>query len=85
MSTVSPQEFEQIRGKLDAVVARARSDQGFRGQLISDPEATLKSAGVPEVAIPDFMREEGLGGEVAGYERCMISCLFTSTCNLTVG
>ncbi|HEY8285616.1 MAG TPA: hypothetical protein VIJ28_14630 [Chloroflexota bacterium] len=85
MSTVSPQEFEQIRGKLDVVVARAKSDQSFRDQLTSDPEATLKSAGVPEVAIPDFMREEGLGGEVAGYARCMISCLFTSTCNLTVG
>ena len=85
MSTVSPQEFEQIRGKLDVVVARAKSDQSFRDQLTSDPEATLKSAGVPEVAIPDFMREEGLGGEVAGYARCMISCLFTSTCNLTIG
>jgi hypothetical protein len=85
MSTVSPQEFEQIRGKLDAVVARARADQGFRDQLKSDPEATLKAAGVPEVAIPDFMREEGLGGDVVGYAKCTISCLFTSTCNLTVG
>jgi len=82
VAAISKQEAEQIRTKIDAVAQRARSDGAYMSQFKNDPVGTLRAAGLPDPAIVDVMRDEGMEGEVAGYMRseCWLSCPCTACC-----
>lgn len=82
MAGPSKQEAAAIRGQIDAVVQRARSDGQYMQQFKNDPVGTLRAAGLPDPAIGDVLRDEGLDGEVSGYMKndCWISCPCTGCC-----
>lgn len=46
---------------------RLIDDADFRRQLKESPSETLTAAGLPEEAVPDFMREFPVSPEVSGY------------------
>lgn len=74
-------EFEKtlhhIRATARGLADRVKGDQAFKEQVLQDPSATLTAAGLPEIAVSDFMRETGLG-EVAGYFVCSLTCSVTA-------
>lgn len=75
-------EFEKtlqhVRTTARGLAERVNTDQAFKEQVLSDPSSTLTSAGLPEVAVSDFLRETGLG-EVAGYGFvCSLTCSVTA-------
>jgi hypothetical protein len=79
------------RSKALEIAARAKSDPTYLAELQKDPEATLSAAGLPEVAVVEFMREDGLG-DVSGYSMGFNSappeeCLCTGCCvtNIIIG
>ena len=83
-------QVEQIRGQVQQVLDRARSDSAYFDQLKRDPEATLVAAGVPSEATPDLIAELSGDDEVSGYMRCdRYTCFFDitlSTCgDWTIG
>lgn len=73
-------EFEKtlqhIRTTARGLADRVRDDQAFKEQVLQDPSGTLTAAGLPNIAVSDFMRETGLG-EVAGYFVCSLTCSVT--------
>jgi hypothetical protein len=78
MSTATRQEYEQARAKLDSVLAQANSDPTYMAKLKADPRGTLQTAGLPDGAIGDFMREQG-DADVSGYLFCWWTCVITSS------
>ncbi len=75
-------EFEKtlqhIRTTARGLADRVHDDQSFKEQVLNDPSGTLTSAGLPEIAVSDFLRETGLG-EVAGYAFvCSLTCSVTA-------
>lgn len=52
-------DLHQIRAKAQEILERAKSDEEFRRQLQDDPTAVLPRYGLPERAVPDFIREAG--------------------------
>ena len=75
-------EFEKtlqhVRTTARGLAERVNTDQAFKEQVLSDPSGTLTGAGLPEVAVSDFLRETGLG-EVAGYGFvCSLTCSVTA-------
>lgn len=76
-TTVDYTEFEKtlqhIRTTARGLADRVRDDQAFKEQVLHDPSGTLTAAGLPDIAVSDFMRETGLG-EVAGYFVCSLTC-----------
>ena len=57
---------EQVRALARRLAEKAKNDPAFREQIMQDPMSTLTSAGLPEQAVADFLRETGLG-DVSGY------------------
>lgn len=74
-------EFEKtlqhIRTTARGLADRVSTDEAFKAQVQSDPSGTLTAAGLPEIAVGDFMRETGLS-EVAGYFVCSLTCSVTA-------
>jgi len=76
-------EFEKtlqhIRTTARGLADRVRDDQSFKDQVLNDPNGTLTAAGLPEIAVSDFLRETELG-EVAGYSSfvCSLTCSVTA-------
>lgn len=75
-------EFEKtlqhIRTTARGLATRVQEDPAFKEQVVSNPSATLTAAGLPEIAVSDFLRETELG-EVAGYVAfvCSLTCSVT--------
>jgi hypothetical protein len=82
MAAISKQEADQIRSKIDVVAQRARSDGAYMTSFKTDPVGTLRAAGLPDAAIVDVMRDEGMEAEVSGYMKseCWLSCPCTGCC-----
>jgi regulator of protease activity HflC (stomatin/prohibitin superfamily) len=87
------EQLEEARRQAQAIVDRAERDETFRGQLQSDPDATLRAEGLAEEAIPEFVNEVGLA-DVAGYAArvptllilcCGVSCILTSPKTMAAG
>jgi hypothetical protein len=57
----------EVQATAEAIHQRAQDDAQFRERLQDDPVRVLQVAGLPENAIRDFMRQEGLEAEVMGY------------------
>jgi hypothetical protein len=73
-------EVMAARTAADVVIRRAVAEPDFRRRLAKDPARTLRSAGVPVVAIEDVSRELVIDGRtLAGdcTETCMMTCLIT--------
>ncbi|MBA2392228.1 MAG: hypothetical protein H0V70_05725 [Ktedonobacteraceae bacterium] len=75
-------EFEKtlqnIRSTARDLADRVQQDPAFKEQVLDDPSKTLTAAGLPEIAVSDFMRETELG-EVAGYGFvCSLTCSVTA-------
>jgi hypothetical protein len=62
--------LEEVRGRADVVLDRARSDADFRQRLRSDPRRTLSDAGIPEGALADL----GMELHVIPFDRCNYTC-----------
>jgi hypothetical protein len=65
--TMSSSHQDRIRQKALEIAERASRDPAFMERLKSDPEETLLEAGLPEMAVADYIREAGLTAEVGGY------------------
>ena len=64
-------DLDLVRSKADEVVKLARSNPAFASQLTDEPEAALRSIGLPEWAIEHAASELRYPGEdVSGYRRC---------------
>jgi transposase len=70
-----------IRPRVDALVAKARSDDAFAFSLRSDPDATLRAEGFADGLLETLTRELG-DTEVEGFQRCWRTCDWL-TCILT--
>ena len=81
---MSGQSVEEIRAKAQEISTRAKSDPAFVREFQHDPVAALEGAGLPQAAIGDFLREEGIQEEVSGYlaaSGCTsTSCTCTGCC-----
>lgn len=64
---MSSSHQDRIRQKALEIAERASRDPAFMERLKSDPEETLLEAGLPEMAVADYIREAGLTAEVGGY------------------
>ena len=71
---------QQARARVQEVVQRIKGDPNLARQAQTDPVGTLTGAGMPEEAIGDFLREEGIEAEVSGYAACTITCACTPCC-----
>ena len=78
--TPTQDQIDQARNQLKSWARTAKSDPGQMQQLKSDPVSTLQAAGVPEFAVGDFLKEEGIEAEVGAYAGCLVSCVCTSCC-----
>jgi hypothetical protein len=79
---MSSDEVQEQREKAEAIVERAVKDADFRRKLVDDPEGTLRTEGLREEVIPEFIREQELG-DVAGYRYgdCTFTCNISSCTN----
>lgn len=72
---MSRPDLELVRSKADEVVKRARSDEEFAKQLTENPEATLRTVGLPDWAIGQAAYEIRFPDEeVSGYRYCDYTC-----------
>lgn len=87
MSFPSEIDAEQVRTLASDIVERLNVDPAFGDQLKEDPVSTLSSVGMPELAIPIFLREISPSEDVSGFmhqsggQFCTViftSCLVTS-------
>jgi hypothetical protein len=80
--------IQQIRAIAGDVAARAMNDGGYRASLEADPVGVLRTAGVPEEAMGDLLRDFGIeSSDVSGYllelgvpinaATCTFTCLWT--------
>lgn len=76
---MSSSHQERVRQKALEIAERASRDPAFMERLRNDPEETLLEAGLPEMAVGDYIREAGLTAEVGGYilEELDIPCVIT--------
>lgn len=75
-------DLSELRGKAQELVQRLQNDPAFRQQLEDNPIDVLLEAGLPERAIPDFLRETNIPADVVGYDYsdgviCLGTCLAT--------
>jgi hypothetical protein len=77
MSTL---DMQAVRRQAQEIVDRAKADPAFEQQLKDDPDTTLVGLGFPEREIPDFLQEQGLQPEVAGYIQCADFTCWSSNC-----
>lgn len=80
MDSPTTDQIDQARNKLKEFARTAKADAGAIERLKADPVGTLQAAGVPEFAVGDFLKEEGIEAEVGAYARCLVSCVCTSCC-----
>jgi len=80
MEKPTQDQIEQARQKIKDFSRDAKSDPAKVAKLKSDPVGTLTAAGVPEMAVGDFLREEGIEAEVSGYRGCWVSCACSACC-----
>jgi hypothetical protein len=73
-------DLQDVRRKAQEIVERAKADPALEDQLKNDPDGTLLGLGFPEREIPDFLQEQGLQPEVAGYIACADFTCFSSNC-----
>jgi hypothetical protein len=57
----------EVQATAEAIRERAETDARYKARLQDDPVRVLLAAGLPENALRDFMRQEGLEAEVMGY------------------
>jgi hypothetical protein len=91
METPTKDQIEQARNKIKEFAREAKADPAMVSKLKSDPVGTLTSAGVPQFAVGDFLREEGIEAEVGGYmtsatgaaktSLAAASCWFSCACS----
>jgi hypothetical protein len=75
---------EEIRGQVDKILNRARSDEEFGRRLNSDPDGTLREAGLHGKAISEVSREikSFSGGKRPDPQRpCDYTTCWISWCN----
>ena len=74
---------EEIRAQVDGILNRARSDAEFGRRLNSDPDATLREAGLHGKAISEVSREiRSFGGTRPDVQRpCDFTTCWISWCN----
>ncbi len=72
-------DLQALRAIARELAERANSDPTFKEQIQKDPVKTLTAAGLPEKAVPDFLREAGVV-DVSGYspQVCGLTCFFLS-------
>lgn len=70
----SAQEMEELRGKVQAVLDRAKEESSYLDELKQNPQETLVAAGIPEAATGEVAHELQLGSEVSGYMLCTGTC-----------
>jgi hypothetical protein len=76
---------ESVRSLARSIAQRSADDPAYAQQLQDDPVATLRSAGLADDAIHDFMSEHGIEKEVSGYileeldSSCYTTCLLTGS------
>jgi hypothetical protein len=82
MEKPTQEQIDQARSKIKDFAREAKADPAMVSRLKSDPVATLTSAGVPQFAMSDFLREEGIEAEVGGYlmSSCWVSCACSKCC-----
>ena len=69
------QDIDLVRSKADEVVQLAKSNPGFAKQLTDEPEAALRSIGLPEWAVDHAAGElRFVNEDVSGYMRCDMTC-----------
>lgn len=73
---------DEIREKVQSISERAKQDPEYQRQVIEDPAAALRSAGVPENTIGEVVADwtRGAREEVGAYRMCSWTCLGT-TCD----
>jgi hypothetical protein len=71
---MSNQDIDQIRGQVNGVIERAKTDAKFLEQLKNDTAGTLRAAGLPEAAANEASEQMGFGAEVSGYLKCTWTC-----------
>jgi hypothetical protein len=83
MSQPTGQDFAQVKTKISEIAARAKANPTYLQELRANPRQTLLAAGLPDGAVDDVLREEGVG-DVQGYMKCWLTCMTTNGCSLTV-
>ena len=73
---------EDLRSRVQAISDRAKQDPDYQRQVIEDPAAALRSAGLPDTTIDEVVSEWTRGGsrDVNAYLMCSWTCLGT-TCD----
>jgi hypothetical protein len=73
---------EDLRSRVQAISDRAKQDPDYQRQVIEDPAAALRSAGLPDTTIDEVVSEWTRGGfsDVNAYRMCSWTCLGT-TCD----
>lgn len=81
MNSRSHSDPQDLRHVAQQIVERLQTEPAFRHQVQNNPVDTLLAAGLPERALPDFLREMNLPADVVGYdfdaETCTITCITT--------
>jgi hypothetical protein len=62
-----------MRERVDALLAKARSDETFAFSLKDDPDTVLRAAGFTDETLETLTREIG-SSEVEGFQRCSWTC-----------
>jgi len=83
MSQPTGQDFAQVKAKVNEIAARAKANPAYLQELRANPRQMLLAAGLPDGAVDDVLREEGVG-DVQGYMKCWLTCMTTNSCSLTV-
>ena len=73
---------DDIRNRVQAISERAKQDPDYQRQVIEDPAAALRGAGIPDETVTEVVSEwtRGSRGEVGAYMMCSWTCLGT-TCD----
>ena len=73
---------DDLRSRVQAISDRAKQDPDYQRQVIEDPAAALRSAGLPDTTIDEVVSEwtRGGSGDVNAYRMCTWTCLGT-TCD----
>jgi hypothetical protein len=74
-------DLQQIRAKAQKILERVNSDDAFRQKAQADPLGVLAEYGLPQRAIPDFMRETD--GHLDADDGCNDYTCIVSHCSPT--
>jgi len=68
----------EVRNLAHSIAEKAIGDPAFLQQLQDNPWETLRTAGLDDSVIPDFLAENGLQSEVSGYVLNENHCVTTT-------